>query len=99
MIHIKISKLNALRRLSDIGELYLQTINLYQSEKDMLERFIYPVKVIFGGTNDKHVGFKIVLTPDGLGHQYLLSINLFTGQFPALSFVADDVWKEIFEDL
>lgn len=97
MIHIKISKLNALRRLSDIGELYLQTINLYQSEKDILERFIYPVKVIFGGTNDKHVG--LVLAPNGLGHQYLLSINLFTGQFPALSFVADDIWKEIFEDL
>ena len=97
---VNIDNIAALKKLSDLGELYIAVWN-YSGSNPLdayYERFLDPQKVVFCGKNKTFIGFRTIVSEDE-SHVYMFSYDVFSGEHPKLAFVVNKFWKEIFTDL
>ena len=100
LIKVDINNTAALKKLSDIGELYIAVWNYTRAEKldAVYEKFLDPQKAVFYGRTESLIGFKAI-GPDGKPNAYIFTYDSFSGKYPKLAFAVNKFWKEIFTDL
>ena len=86
MIVIDVYKTAAILKLSALGELYIM---------DQRAAYDVPLKVTVSGISDGFICLKI----EDQKHLTIYSIEQFKGRWPQFLFMADNVWRDVFEDL